>query len=71
MVQSDSARIAACRRGDADAWEALVMRYQRLIYAVPVRAGLDEQQAAEVFQTVFEKLIRHLDALEQPERVHA
>lgn len=71
MVQSDSALIAACRRGDADAWEALVMRYQRLIYAIPVRAGLDEQQAAEVFQTVFEKLIRHLDTLEQPERVHA
>jgi RNA polymerase sigma factor (sigma-70 family) len=71
MVQSDSVLIAACRRGDPDAWEALVMRYQRLIYAIPLRAGLDEQQASEVFQTVFEKLVQRLGDLEQPDRVHA
>lgn len=47
------------------------MRYQRLIYTIPSRAGLDQQQAAEVFQTVFEKLVQHLGDLQQPERIQA
>lgn len=71
MVQDDSTLIAACRQGDANAWETLVMRYQRLIYSIPSRAGLDEQQSAEVFQIVFARLIEHLARLEQPDRVQA
>ncbi len=71
MVQDDSSLIAACRQGDAAAWEALVLRYQRLIYSIPSRAGLDAQQSAEVFQSVFARLIEHLGRLEQPDRVQA
>ncbi len=71
MVQSDSSLIDACRQGDAAAWEALVLRYQRLIYSIPSRAGLDEQQSAEVFQSVFARLIEHLHKLEQPDRLQA
>jgi RNA polymerase sigma factor (sigma-70 family) len=71
MVQSDTELIAACRRGDAEAWQTLVARYQRLIYTIPVRGGLDEEQAAEVFQTVFTRLVEHLPRLEQPDRLQA
>jgi RNA polymerase sigma factor (sigma-70 family) len=53
------------------AWEALIGRYQRLVYSIPQRAGLDEDCTAEVFQRVFEKLVKHLDQIEQPERVGA
>ncbi|HEY6187322.1 MAG TPA: sigma-70 family RNA polymerase sigma factor [Pyrinomonadaceae bacterium] len=61
----------ACRRGDESAWEALVERYQRLIYTIPRRAGLDEDQAAEVFQEVFTTLFEKLNDIEQPERLQA
>ena len=47
------------------------MRYQRLIYAIPRRAGLSEDQTADVFQTVFARLVEHLDRIEQPSRVRA
>jgi RNA polymerase sigma factor (sigma-70 family) len=71
MQQRDEELLLACRRGDAAAWEALVNRYQRLIYAIPRRAGLDEDAAAEVFQEVFTTLFEKLDDIEQPERLHA
>ncbi len=71
MEQRDEELLLACRRGDAAAWEALVNRYQRLIYAIPRRAGLDEDAASEVFQEVFTTLFEKLEDIEQPERLHA
>lgn len=71
MEQRDEDLLLACRRGDAAAWEALVNRFQRLIYAIPRRAGLDEDAASEVFQEVFTTLFEKLDDIEQPERLHA
>jgi RNA polymerase sigma factor (sigma-70 family) len=49
----------------------LVRRYQRLIYTVPRRAGLSEDQAADVFQVVFSRLFEHLDRLADPTRLQA
>src|SRR5687767_8612388 len=71
MQPSDEALVSACRRGDEAAWEALIRRYQRLVYTVPRRAGLDEHLCADVFQSVFIKLVEKLDVLEQPGRVSA
>ena len=48
--------------------EALVNRYQRLIFAIPRRAGLDDDQAAEVFQEVFTTLFQKLDDIDEPDR---
>lgn len=71
MEPSDETLVLACRRGDAAAWDALVERYQRLIYAVPRRAGLDESLASDVFQNVFGKLVEKLHEIEQPDRIQA
>lgn len=68
---TDEALVLACRRGDTSAWEQLILRYQRLIYSIPRRAGLSEDLAAEVFQNVFAKLLEKIDQLEQPDRVKA
>jgi RNA polymerase sigma factor (sigma-70 family) len=68
---SDEQLLAGCRRGEEGAWEALVRRYQRLIYAVPRRAGLDEDAASEVFQDVFATLFESIESIEQPSRLHA
>jgi RNA polymerase sigma factor (sigma-70 family) len=68
---SDAELIEACRRGGAQAWEQLVLRFERLIFTVPRRAGLSTDEAADVFQTVFMRLHEHLHALAQPDRVQA
>jgi len=36
----DSELIDACLKGTGQAWEALIVRYQRLIYSIPLRYGL-------------------------------
>ena len=68
---SDAQLIAACRRGEESSWESLVNRYKRLIYAIPRKAGLDDDQAADVFQEVFATLFQKLEDIDDPERLHA
>ena len=71
LEKSDAELVAACRRGEEAAWNALVERYQRLIITIPRRAGLSEEQAADVFQEVFLTLFEKLDDIEQPERIRS
>ena len=71
MDDSDLQLVSDCRRGDQLAWEKLVRRYQRLIYAIPRRAGLSEDQAAEIFQDVFTTLFEKLNDIEEPARLQA
>jgi len=67
----DAALVRRCKLGDNAAWAALVARYQRLVYAVVLRIGLDEHGAADVFQTVFTRLLEHLPRIAEPERLQA
>lgn len=69
--RSDAALVARCRRGEQSAWDELVDKYQRLIYTIPRRAGLSDEQAADVFQEVFVTLVEKLDTIEQPERIRS
>lgn len=71
LEKSDAELVTACRRGDEAAWNALVDRYQRLIITIPRRAGLSEEQAADVFQEVFLTLFEKLDEIEQPDRIRS
>jgi RNA polymerase sigma factor (sigma-70 family) len=68
---SDAELLAWCRAGQARGWRLLVQRYQRLVYAVARRAGHDEHAAADVFQTVFTRLMQALPSLQQPDRLRA
>jgi RNA polymerase sigma factor (sigma-70 family) len=68
---ADAELVARCRAGSQVAWRALVTRFQRLIYTVPRRAGLDDDAAGDVFQATFTRLFEHLERLQQPERVQA
>jgi RNA polymerase sigma factor (sigma-70 family) len=71
MQPTDRELLMACREGDESSWEGLVDRYQRLIYAIPRRAGLNEDQAGEVFQEVFATLLKKLNDITEPDRLHA
>ena len=71
MRRTDRELLSACRNGDESSWETLVDRYQRLIYTIPRRAGLDQDQASEVFQDVFVTLLQKIDDINEPDRLHA
>ena len=67
---SDSARLTdaelvrACRAGSPDAWNELVERYSRYVYAIAVRGfRLSDEDAEDVFQDVFTRVYTRLDSL--------
>jgi RNA polymerase sigma factor (sigma-70 family) len=69
--EDDAALLTRCLRSDSDAWSLLVHRYQRLVYTIVLRFGLDEHAAADVFQTVFMRLLEHLPKISEPDRLQA
>ncbi|MEK7724722.1 MAG: sigma-70 family RNA polymerase sigma factor [Acidobacteriota bacterium] len=71
MELTDEQLIAECRQNNQQAWEELVRRYRRLIYAIPRRAGFDEDISADVFQQVFALLIQNIDRIKQPSQIQA
>ncbi len=66
---SDADLLTRCREGDADAWETLVNRYQRLVYTVARRNGLGRDDAADVTQTVFVALLESGASIRDQERL--
>src|SRR5215207_7661061 len=71
LERTDAELVGECRRGNQDAWDELVARYQRLIYAIPRRARLTDEQAADVFQEVLLTLFEKIDELQQPDKVRS
>ena len=71
LAKSDAELILACRRGEESAWNELVERFQRLIITIPRRAGLNEEQSADIFQEVFLTLFEKLDEIEHPEKIRS
>ena len=67
----DSEVIEGCLQGHVQAWEALLSRYQRLIYSIPLRYGLTEHDANDVFQNVSLLLVENLAKLRDRERLGA
>jgi RNA polymerase sigma factor (sigma-70 family) len=59
----DEALVAALRAGDQRAWNTFVARYERLVYAVPRRMGIDAAEASDVLQDVFVAFLRGLPRL--------
>lgn len=59
----EEALVAACLSGDRAAWRRLVARYEGVMFAIPRRYGLGDEDAAEVFQNVCLALYRGLPRL--------
>ena len=68
---SDEQLIAACLSDDSVAWDALISRYERLVYTIPVRYGLTQGEVEDVFQSVWLSLLKNISSLRQPDRVAA
>lgn len=67
----DRVLLNACLNGDSAAWETLIVRYQRLIYSIPIKLGFSPNDAADVFQSVCMKLLEGLSSLRNLERISA
>lgn len=59
----DEKLVRACVAGDGEAWEALLQKYKRLIYAIPFRYGASDGDAADIFQLVCLDLYQELPRL--------
>lgn len=60
----DAELVRACRAGEAEAWNELVERYSRYVYAIAVRGfRLSDDDAEDVFQDVFTRIYLRLDSL--------
>ncbi len=66
----DGRLVALCRAGDQAAWNELVERFSRYVYAIIVQAfRLPESDAEDVFQDVFAKVYEHLARLRDDEAI--
>ena len=66
QVDSVSSLVERARDGDQGAWDALVERYLPLVCGTIARTGLYGAEAEDVNQTVWLRLVEHLDSLRQP-----
>jgi RNA polymerase sigma factor (sigma-70 family) len=60
------ALVSRAREGDQDAWNALVERYLPLVCGLVRRHRLSEADGDDVCQTVWLRLVEHLDDLREP-----
>ncbi len=61
--ERDARLVESCLAGDERAWNQLVRRHERLVYAVARAWRLEEDDLADVFQEVFAALVRGLPRL--------
>jgi RNA polymerase sigma factor (sigma-70 family) len=70
-VANVSALVAAAATGDQEAWNALVGRFNGLVWSVARSHRLSPTDAGDVVQTTWLRLVEHLHRLDDPERVGA
>jgi len=66
-TRPDADLVKACLAGDDAAWNELVERYSRYVYAIATQAfRLPPDDAEDVFQEVFARVFGRLDTLRDP-----
>ena len=71
-LANDEAVAALVRKaaeGDRHAWESLVDRYVSLVWAVALRHGIGESDAADVVQSTWLRLLEHINDIRDPARI--
>ena len=70
MTLTDAELVARCRSGEDEAWNELVDRFSRYVYAIAVQAfRLPAPDAEDVFQEVFARVYEHLDRLRSDDAI--
>ena len=65
-IWSDERLVQECLRGNQEAWSALIEKYKKLIYSIPVKWQLPHQDANDIFQSVCVDLYSELSRLREP-----
>src|SRR5689334_13441136 len=63
---SDERLVQECLRGNQEAWSALIDKYRKLIYSIPVKWQLPREDANDIFQSVCIDLYTELSRLREP-----
>jgi len=63
VTWSDARLIHACLTGDEQAWSALIDKYKKLVYSIPLKYGASPDDAADIFQAVGLELFTALPRL--------
>jgi RNA polymerase sigma factor (sigma-70 family) len=66
---SDDDLVAACLRGETDAWSEVLERYGRLVRSIPRAYGLGREDVDEVTQLTFTILVQSLPRLRADTRL--
>jgi RNA polymerase sigma factor (sigma-70 family) len=64
--RSDDRLVRDCLNGREAAWVALLEKYKKLIYSIPVKYGLSADEATDVFQEACLALLSELPRLRDP-----
>jgi RNA polymerase sigma factor (sigma-70 family) len=69
-VTTDAELVVRCRSGEAEAWNELVERFSRYVYAITSQAfRLPQHDAEDVFQEVFARVYEHLGRLRNDDAI--
>lgn len=63
----DRRLVSECLNGNEEAWNALIDKYKRLIYSIPVKYGFSPDEATDIFQAVCLELLTELPKLRKAE----
>jgi len=63
------ARLVAAAAGDRASWDVLVERFNGLVWSVARSFRLSDEDAADVVQTTWLRLLDHLDRIDDPTRL--
>jgi RNA polymerase sigma factor (sigma-70 family) len=63
--------VRAAAAGDQEAWDGIVERFQGLVWATARAHRLSRDEAADVAQTTWLRLVENLDRVREPERLGA
>jgi RNA polymerase sigma factor (sigma-70 family) len=63
---TDARLVRECVQGNDAAWTALLAKYRRLIYSIPVKYGLSPDAASDIFQETCVELLSELPRLREP-----
>jgi RNA polymerase sigma factor (sigma-70 family) len=65
------ALVRSASSGDSAAWNAIVDRFSSLVWATARAHRLSREDASDVAQTTWLRLVEHLDRIREPERLGA
>lgn len=63
---SDERLVRECLDGNEQAWSALIDKYKKLIYSIPIKWELPREEANDIFQSVCVDLYTELSNLREP-----